>query len=216
MEMMTKVGVRTIAVGGRPEAGPMQASGSRGAIAYSAAQLDSDFFDASRILSVSNTTNADSATLWPLVTARNPGMRINRAGITLRDQVVSAEDPKPLQLKYQAADCRIYWTLDNVLNFTRLWADAATAMWDDQSLCVAKSTGYTTRGDEPLPKHRLRGYSKPPLHYQWLLASTSTRARKSYLSAKGLTGPNIDIRLNVTHPKSTTVISAVLVCRACI
>ena len=44
--MMThQAGVRTIAVGGRPEAGPMQASGgTRGALAYGADLLDEDFY----------------------------------------------------------------------------------------------------------------------------------------------------------------------------
>lgn len=145
VEMMTEAGVQTVAVGGRRESGPMQAlSGTRGADSYTAAQLDSDFYDASVQSNDSESSGLD--TLTALISTREPGMWINQAGFTLRDQVRSADDPEPLQLKYQPADCRLYWTIDNVLNFTRLWSDAAAAIWDDQSLCVAGSTGFTAKG----------------------------------------------------------------------
>ncbi|KAI0438974.1 peptidase S41 family protein [Xylaria telfairii] len=147
VEMMTEAGVRTVAVGGRRESGPMQAlSGTRGAVLYTAAQLDNDFYNASLIVSSNNSESSISDTLAALVSTRDPGMWINYAGFTLRDQVRSVDDPEPLQLKYQPADCRLYWTIDNVLNFTRLWSDAAAAIWDDPSLCVAGSTGFTTKG----------------------------------------------------------------------
>ncbi len=48
----------------------------------------------------------------------------------------------PLQFAYLAADCRIYYTLDSVVNVSSLWRDAARAMWVDSRLCVAGSTGY--------------------------------------------------------------------------
>jgi hypothetical protein len=43
---------------------------------------------------------------------------------------------------YQAANCRIFYTLANVYNLDQLWHDAATAAWDDDTLCVEDSTGY--------------------------------------------------------------------------
>lgn len=136
LEMMThQAGVRTVVVGGRPTAGPMQAaSGTRGARVYSADALDSDFEFAS---SVNQTANSS------LPQVRDSGMFTIYAGFNLRDQI-RPNDTEPLQFKYEAADCRLYYTLANVYNMSQLWRDTARAIWDDPSLCVADSTGYTT------------------------------------------------------------------------
>ena len=134
--MMThQAGVRTVVVGGQPKNGPMQAvSGSRGAVAYTADILDTDFDFATNV-------NETAATILP--TVHDTGMYLNYAGFTLRDQV-RENDSIPLQFKYQAADCRIYFTLRSAYNLTRLWLDAAAAIWDDPSICVQGSTGYAT------------------------------------------------------------------------
>ncbi|KAH6011513.1 hypothetical protein HBI83_161230 [Parastagonospora nodorum] len=135
VEMMTQAGVRTVAVGGRPEPGPMQAvGGSRGARVYHASELDEDFGFVSD--TIKNSTAAAQ-----LPSRSDTGMWITDATINIRDQV-RANETTPLHFKYGAADCRIYYTLDNIFNTTRLWRDAAKATWDDRSLCVAGSTGF--------------------------------------------------------------------------
>jgi len=138
VELMThQAGVRTVTVGGRPTTGPMQAaSGSRGARVYEARELDDDFRFVADI--IKNTT---ATALLP--DRSDSGIWITSAGINVRDQVRD-DDPTPLQFKYQAADCRMYYTLKNVFNMTRLWHDVATAAWDDPSLCVEGSTGFPT------------------------------------------------------------------------
>ncbi|KAF2122944.1 hypothetical protein BDV96DRAFT_639498 [Lophiotrema nucula] len=138
VELMThQAGVRTIAAGGRPVKGPMQAaSGSRGAHVYSADALDDDFDSVNYFV--------DNQTAYSLLPNRtDTGIWVTYAGFTIRDQVRQNDDV-PLQFKYEAADCRIYYTLANVYNFTRLWHDVATAAWFDSSLCVEDSTGYPT------------------------------------------------------------------------
>ncbi|KAF2190377.1 hypothetical protein K469DRAFT_746897 [Zopfia rhizophila CBS 207.26] len=138
VELMThQAGVRTVAVGGRPTTGPMQAvSGSRGARVYEASELDDDFRFVSETIE-----NSTAAALLP--NRSDTGVWVTSAGINIRDQV-RENDLTPLQFKYEAADCRIYYTLANVFNMTRLWRDAATAAWDDPSLCVDGSTGFPT------------------------------------------------------------------------
>ncbi|KAI9657704.1 MAG: hypothetical protein M1821_002880 [Bathelium mastoideum] len=135
LEMMVhQAGAHTIVVGGRPETGPMQAaSGTRGAQVYSADDLDDDFQFAS---SQNDTANS---TLPP----RDLSFYVTYAGFNLRDQV-RPNDSTPLQFKYEAADCRIYYNLANVYNMPQLWRDAAKATWEDRSLCVEGSTGYST------------------------------------------------------------------------
>ena len=49
----------------------------------------------------------------------------------------------PLQFKYEAADCRIYYTVSNIYNMTRLWHDVAAAAFEDSSLCVDGSQGFS-------------------------------------------------------------------------
>ncbi|ETS73430.1 hypothetical protein PFICI_15035 [Pestalotiopsis fici W106-1] len=150
VEMMThQAKARTIVVGGRPQTGPMQSvGGSRGARAYDTFLLDEDFTDA---------ITFDDAAATSLPNRTDTGMYITEAGFNLRDQVRSATDPigPPLQFDYLAADCRLYFTLDNVLNMTALWRDVATAAWQDTSRCVKDSTGYTTTsadGSAMIPK----------------------------------------------------------------
>ena len=150
VELMThQAGVRTVTVGGRPTTGPMQAvSGSRGARVYDASELDEDFEFVSDTIE-----NTAAAALLP--NRSDTGIWVNSAGINIRDQV-RENDNTPLQFKYEAADCRIYYTLANVFNMTRLWRDAATAAWDDPSLCVEGSTGFptarNTSSTQPPPK----------------------------------------------------------------
>ncbi|KAL1642032.1 hypothetical protein SLS58_005620 [Diplodia intermedia] len=132
VEMMkTQAGVRTVVMGGRPEPGPMQyASGSRGARAYSAALLDDD-------IRIANPMNDNSTDALPQV--RDSGIYTLYAGFNLRDQIRENETV-PLQFLYEPAHCRLYYTMDNIYNMSRLWRDTATATWHNSSMCVEGST----------------------------------------------------------------------------
>ncbi|PSK55276.1 hypothetical protein B9Z65_2665 [Elsinoe australis] len=148
--MVSDGGVRTVVVGGRPEPGPMQAvSGTRSAASYSAENLEQDFYFAGAINdTVASQGPADYDT----------DVLVSYAGISLRDQV-RANETTPLQFQYLAADCRIYYTLDNWSNYTRLWVDTAAAA-SDPSRCIAGSTGFSKRGrsqpDNPAPRRPSR------------------------------------------------------------
>ncbi|OAL56114.1 hypothetical protein IQ07DRAFT_530188 [Pyrenochaeta sp. DS3sAY3a] len=147
VEMFKQVGVRTIVAGGLPSIGPMQAvGGNRGAAVYSADQIDYDL----GLLS-NPAFNVDDATLatFPQLGARgyrDSGVFTAALGVNLRDQV-RGKDPVPLQFKYEAADCRIFYSLANVFNFTRLWSDAVVAAFDDPSMCVEDSTGFSNSSE---------------------------------------------------------------------
>lgn len=99
--------------------------------------------------------NVDNATLAtvPHLTDRgyrDSGVFTAAFGINLRDQV-RPDDPVPLQFKYEPADCRIFYSLANAFNFTRLWSDAVIAAFDDNSMCVDGSTGFS-RSSNDVPK----------------------------------------------------------------
>lgn len=131
-EMLAQVGVRVIVAGGHPDPGPMQATaGTRGAVPYSASTLDKDFEQARK-------WSIRAGAVLPQV--REPGLFVQWATFNLRDQVREADDTgTPLQFQYIPADCRLYYTLDNVFSMSALWRDVGHAAWVDSSLCVAGS-----------------------------------------------------------------------------
>jgi hypothetical protein len=152
------------------------ASGSRGALAYSADELDSDFIEASSI-------NDTAKALLPQ--NRDSGIYTILAGFNLRDQI-RLGDPVPLQFKYEAADCRIYYTLANVYNMSRLWRDVATAAWHDTSLCVVNSTGFPTAANNTA--------TNPPPALSAQLPSLDSASSKYIDFAVNQTGGLIDGR----------------------
>ncbi|KAL8727200.1 MAG: hypothetical protein Q9181_005802 [Wetmoreana brouardii] len=128
--MHHQAGVRTVVVGGLPEAGPMQIpAGTRGADAYSALSLDYDIDFAASI-------NSTAAALLPQ--DRQIDFSITYAGFNLRD-AVRKNDPTPLQFQDEPADCRIFYTAPTVYNFENLWNYVIDAMWRNPSLCIAGS-----------------------------------------------------------------------------
>ncbi|KAH7327405.1 hypothetical protein BKA65DRAFT_66958 [Rhexocercosporidium sp. MPI-PUGE-AT-0058] len=139
VEMMhNEGGVKTVVVGGRPSYGPMQAVGlTRGVRSYGIdSQLDSDIAETQAIRDF----NSQPADFLP---DRSTALEveITYATLNLRDQVRKGEEI-PLQFQYDAADCRIFFTPDTVINFSNLWKYAADAMWTKPELCVKDSTGY--------------------------------------------------------------------------
>ena len=148
MELMRhQAGVRTVVVGGRPVTGPMQApAGSRGAQLYSVGDLDADIEVASRI----------NATAGDILPPRQLDVFVSQLTINLRDQIRQGEDI-PLQFLYEAADCRIFYTLQTVYNFTNLWKYATEAAGTRPELCVAGSTGYASIGAAPSPNNATQG-----------------------------------------------------------
>ena len=145
MEMMHwDAGVKNVVIGGRPSYGSMQTpSGSRAARYYDVAELDDDILNA---FSVDADGNAIDDGILPNRT--NQDVYIYDAGVSLPNQVRQGETT-PLQMQYEAADCRIFYTPLTFNNFTNLWKHAAEAMltWIpvEQSGC---GDGWSTTGHQ--------------------------------------------------------------------
>ncbi|KAI1351610.1 hypothetical protein F5Y01DRAFT_314578 [Xylaria sp. FL0043] len=135
VEMMHhEAGVRVVTVGGRPVPGPMQGVGNtRGARLMSTSILDNNIGVVQEILG-----SSPDANFLPNRTEALDVFVLD-GGVNLRDQVRKGETI-PLQFVYEAADCRIYYTPQTILNYTALWISAANAMAADPPLCVAGST----------------------------------------------------------------------------
>ncbi|KAJ4286663.1 hypothetical protein N0V90_012915 [Kalmusia sp. IMI 367209] len=144
VEMMRHdAGVKTVAVGGRPGNGPMQATGgTRGARGYSIFNLDLDMQHARAFAEESNQT----ITSLP---ERVNSLFILSAGVNLRDTIRKGQ-VLPLQFMYDAADCRLYFTEKTLFNHTALWLHAAEAIQSPDNLCVPGSTVKSP----PIPIYR--------------------------------------------------------------
>ncbi|KAF6841281.1 peptidase s41 family protein [Colletotrichum musicola] len=144
VEIASQAGAHTVVVGGAPHPGPMQAaSGTRGARVYTGDDLDYDFEWIGDL-------NETSKARFP-PHREDQGIFIKYAGFNLRDQLRADDTSTPLQFRYAAADCRLYFTIDNVYNMSALWHDVARAAFDDPSLCVEDSTGYNSRNGTSVP-----------------------------------------------------------------
>ena len=124
--------VKLIAVGGRPEYGPMQAIGGvRGAQEYGVFDLGADIARAV----------AGAPQMASLLPSNKTYLNVTGGSFNLRDQIRQNES-FPLQFAYEPADCRIFFTPDTFNNYTNLWLYAANVMWGNGS-CVQGSTGVS-------------------------------------------------------------------------
>ena len=116
----------------------MQApAGTRGAQDYTFSPFDGDLDeDINFAISINSTAHDAFPDLLEDV-------YINYASLNLRDQI-RPNQTVPLQFVYEAADCRIFYTLRNIYNYTLLWHDTFYVAWINSSLCVQGSTGYST------------------------------------------------------------------------
>lgn len=147
VNFMTNVGgVQSLVFGGRPRKEPMQIMGGvRGAqsagftlienlvkLAHTAVRDvdESDLPDG--FMATINETRPLPLTDFPLQIA---GLNVN-----LRNSYQDDNIDLPLQFEYQAADCKLYYTYDNIVDPTTACASAKGAIWGNDG-CVYDSTG---------------------------------------------------------------------------
>ncbi|OCL02172.1 hypothetical protein AOQ84DRAFT_424190 [Glonium stellatum] len=124
--MKTDGGVRSVAVGGLPEYGPMQTvSGTRG----------------SSGLASLNVTTTDLENLPE--TLDNSYYNIRQGRFNALDEIRKSLPDDPLQMMYQAADCRLFYTQPMIRDLSVLWREAAKLLDGDWSMCVPGSLNQT-------------------------------------------------------------------------
>jgi hypothetical protein len=130
--MHLQAGVKSIAMGGRPKAGPVQGVGGiKGAESYEFSYIYSDAQSA-----ISQGTPEQAAVL-----NKFSDLPINRSSsnsVNLRDNILpgNLNDGLPAQFVVEESDCRLYYTLDMVNDVTALWKAAAAAAFNGAP-CVA-------------------------------------------------------------------------------
>ncbi|CAL3964515.1 unnamed protein product [Diplocarpon coronariae] len=153
--MRTQAGVRSIAMGGRPQPGPIQGVGG-----IKGAQILewSDILDAAQRALKSNATSPAQAAVLGKLTAY-PIDRASSTGINVRDNILPANlgDGLPAQFVREEADCRMFYTGDMLTDVTALWKAAAGAAFNGER-CV--SGGLDSSGAR-LTEEKKKGATRP-------------------------------------------------------
>lgn len=144
--------VKQLAIGGRPQEGPMSAvGGTRSSLVESLWNL-MEYVEAGQTLLPNFKELIEVTQLGSL--AKNGCALQNRAAdptlqtalqVNLFNNIAQGdENLTPIQFTYEAADCRIFNTAAMVLNMTATWTAAADVWRGNFHGCVAGSTGQNT------------------------------------------------------------------------
>jgi hypothetical protein len=140
--MQVQTTVPGIGFGGRPQYGPMQAVGGvRGfyRIAFTDIKLlssDSQELAKHYNISLPKTLTLPSTANTPL----RASVATFNSGNIIR---LNDETNTPTQFLYDSADCRLFWTAENLLDVTTIWVKAAEYRWGNGT-CVQSSMVNTT------------------------------------------------------------------------
>lgn len=136
--MRIQAGVKSIAMGGRPNRNPIQGVGGiKGAQILGFGDVQNEAQQA-----IAQTTDAGKiATLSELTGL--PVARSLSTGLNVRDNILPdhVEDGLPAQYVVEEADCRLFYTLDMVNDVQALWKSAADAAWNDAKCVAGKGLG---------------------------------------------------------------------------
>lgn len=145
--------VRTIAVGGRPQDGPMQGvGGTKGAQVFSwddiQLRMQATYFLGSPEQQAQWDTTDVGKTAFATQLFKRSAYQGGRVagGINLKDNLRQNDaSGTPLEFVYEAADCRMFFTAAMVTDVTELWKGVADRMFKNgMDMCVAGSTGNPT------------------------------------------------------------------------
>jgi hypothetical protein len=130
-------GVKSIAMGGRPNTSPIQGiGGTKGANNYPYGSIQQL---ANVALGTGNSSQIES---WTAVTAYTtlPMARSTDNSVNVRDNILrdNLEDGVPAQFVYEAADCRLFYEPSMITDVRAIWMKAADAAWGGAK-CVAGS-----------------------------------------------------------------------------
>lgn len=153
-QSMKKQGVRSIAFGGRPREAAMSAFGGVRGAQHWTLSLISTYITAARQLlagwpandgSILNTEELSRFEQLAPPSIEEMALQVDRhgqSGINFRNAYDEGDDETPLQFAYESADCRMYYTAENVVHPATTWEAAARAMFGGAP-CVRGSVNAT-------------------------------------------------------------------------
>ncbi|KAI9737565.1 MAG: hypothetical protein M1834_009720 [Cirrosporium novae-zelandiae] len=139
--------LNSIVVGGRPKNAPMQAvGGTKGAEVLTISTLQGYTFDALAIKDAPKGMTLPSLKDAPLAYTN---LTTTGPSVNARNNYRVGDDTNtPLQFVYEAADCRIFHTVDDLFDISALWTRAGNVAWGN-GRCVPGSTNTTTSSAGP-------------------------------------------------------------------
>ncbi|KAK3994474.1 hypothetical protein QBC44DRAFT_391790 [Cladorrhinum sp. PSN332] len=155
VSMLThKHGIRTVTIGGRPQpGGPMQAIGMTkgGPIMSPVGHLGSLLDQVNRTAAAGSGIDIVSDDPPPLRVTRIPpggGRKGVSIGVNLGNLIPwdwesedGDGDVTPLQFRYEAADCRVFWTWEMMRDVTVIWERVREVVWGGGKCVDGSSTG---------------------------------------------------------------------------
>ncbi|KAH7203228.1 hypothetical protein BKA60DRAFT_656445 [Fusarium oxysporum] len=151
VNLMTNIGgVRALPFGGHPNGQPMQIMGGvRGSQTLT-------FDDIATAVSVAKAVYRETPEKLEFITkeenerlmklAPRPleefPIKLGAGQVNFLNAYQEGDDDLPLQFQYQAGDCRLYYTAENIYHPETIWKSAKEAIWGNRS-CVKGSTGGT-------------------------------------------------------------------------
>lgn len=159
--MQVQTTVPSVVFGGRPQYAPMQAVGGvRGFYKVAFADIQKLSRSVQDVATQFNISVPDGLTLPSTAESPlRPAVATINSGNIIR---LGDETNTPTEFTYDAADCRLFWTVDNLLDVTTIWLKAAEYRWGNGK-CVQDSVGNITQGTNPSSTSigsASRGYSK--------------------------------------------------------
>lgn len=179
-------GVRTVAIGGRPIAAPMQAmGGTKGGVVLDNTVVQ----DAVRI--ALNATEGLAPYDLVLPSLSEPPINLEAFSLNMQNLYRKNEKETPVHFVYEAANCRLFYTAETALSVTRMWTAVADVAWNSAQ-CVPGSTvnDQGTIGDT-LPKISSKVYSTAkfpvvPGGYETVGARPAEKRSLEHLRRKGV------------------------------
>jgi hypothetical protein len=149
VDRMQRQGVRTVAFGGRPQYGPMQAiGGTRGGQNLAYGGIYSYVETAHSLIWESlrdGSTPLMSMQEWAQFNKSIPVDPdefpfVFGGGVNLRNEYAPGDDETPQQFTYKAAACRLFYTAESWFSQEAVWRAAAAALFGGNSGCVQGSS----------------------------------------------------------------------------
>jgi hypothetical protein len=140
--MQVQTTVPSIVFGGRPQYGPMQAVGGvRGFYKIAFDDIEALSGESQEIAKQNNISVPETLTL-----PSNAKIPLKATLATVNSgNIIRLGDKTntPTQFTYDAADCRLFWTAENLLDVTTIWTKAAEYRWGNGK-CVQGSSANTS------------------------------------------------------------------------
>ncbi|KAL2075024.1 hypothetical protein VTL71DRAFT_8804 [Oculimacula yallundae] len=148
--MRTQAGVKSIAMGGRPQPGPIQGVGGiKGAQVLQFGEIYSYAQTALKTASAAQAAILKRLTPYPI-------NRSASSAINVRDNILpdNVNDGLPAQFVREETDCRLFYTQEMITDVTALWKAAAGAAFNGAK-CVAGGISKRALDVENVEKRRV-------------------------------------------------------------